>query len=153
MIDHERRQLGFGGPVEATVDATGDIAVTRGRNLMAKGVGGVVLAGAGVGALGLLAFGNAKHRTVDNRELYLLVEGPGWAYVGGFDPALGASIRKFAALVNVTAKRHLDEPAPSAEPREGDDVVGQLARLAGLHESGVLTAAEFGAAKAKLLGL
>jgi len=41
-------------------------------------------------------------------------------------------------------------PAPSAAP--GTDVTAELQKLAQLHQSGVLTDAEFSAAKQKLLG-
>jgi len=47
-------------------------------------------------------------------------------------------------------------PAPAgAAPAAGgdDDVVGQISQLAKLRESGVLSDAEFAAAKAKLLGM
>ncbi len=43
-------------------------------------------------------------------------------------------------------------PAPAAEPG-GDDVVAQISQLAQLRDSGVLSDAEFAAAKSKLLGL
>jgi hypothetical protein len=88
LLDHEGRHLPLGGDVEATVDTAGNIAVTRGRNLAAKGLGAVATTGAGLGPLGLLLFGNARHRQVDNRELYLLVEGPNWAYANAFNPDL-----------------------------------------------------------------
>ncbi len=42
-------------------------------------------------------------------------------------------------------------PAPAA-PAGGDDLVDQLQRLGALHESGVLSDAEFAEAKARLLG-
>lgn len=47
-------------------------------------------------------------------------------------------------------------PAPAAEPAPAggdDDIVGQIGQLAKLKEAGVLSDAEFAAAKAKLLGL
>jgi hypothetical protein len=44
------------------------------------------------------------------------------------------------------------EPAPVAAPAESDDMA-QLQKLAELHNAGVLTDAEFAAAKAKILGL
>jgi hypothetical protein len=150
IIDHERRHLPFDGPVQAAVDTAGGIAVTRGRNLAAKGAGTLVL-----GPLGLLAMGNAKHRKVDSRELYLLVEGPGWSYVREFQPDAGNGLRKFAALLNITAKRYLEQDAPAQTAQAGDaaDPVEQLSRLAELHHSGALSDAEFGAAKAKVLQL
>ncbi|MCU1476691.1 MAG: hypothetical protein JWQ64_1384 [Subtercola sp.] len=46
-------------------------------------------------------------------------------------------------------------PAPVAAPVAGggDDVIGQLQKLAGLHSQGILSDEEFSAAKAKLLGI
>jgi hypothetical protein len=44
------------------------------------------------------------------------------------------------------------QPAPAAAPA-GDPTTAELERLAGLHNSGVLTDEEFSAAKAKLLGI
>jgi len=43
------------------------------------------------------------------------------------------------------------QPAPAAAPPAGDDIASKLAQLAQLQQSGVLTADEFAAAKAKLL--
>jgi hypothetical protein len=45
-------------------------------------------------------------------------------------------------------------PAPAAAPAEtgGDDLVAKLGQLTKLHEAGALTADEFAAAKAQLLG-
>ncbi|GAA1479139.1 hypothetical protein GCM10009623_35850 [Nocardioides aestuarii] len=43
-------------------------------------------------------------------------------------------------------------PPPAAPPTGGDDLVDQLQRLGALHESGVLSDAEFAEAKARLLG-
>jgi hypothetical protein len=43
-------------------------------------------------------------------------------------------------------------PPPPA-PAEEDDATAQLQKLAALHTQGVLTDEEFGAAKAKILGL
>lgn len=42
-------------------------------------------------------------------------------------------------------------PAPAQAPSGGEDVIAKLDQLAQLHASGVLTDAEFAAAKAKLL--
>lgn len=150
LVDHEARHLPFNGAVQATVDSAGNIAVTRGRNLAAKGVGTLMF-----GPVGLFMMGNAKHREVDTRELYLLVEGPGWAYTHPFIPETGGELRKFASLLNVTARSFLADsaeaqaPSPASQP----DVIDQLERLAGLHGAGALTDAEFAAAKSKLLGL
>ena len=42
--------------------------------------------------------------------------------------------------------------APPAQSAPGGDMVGELQRLAALHQQGVLTDEEFAAAKSKLLG-
>jgi len=47
---------------------------------------------------GPFAFALRKKR--DNRELYLTVEGDGWAFVVDVDPKKGLKAREFAALVN-----------------------------------------------------
>ena len=45
-----------------------------------------------------------------------------------------------------------EAPPPAAAPPAGQDLTGQLAELAKLKEQGVLSEAEFAAAKQKLLG-
>lgn len=45
-----------------------------------------------------------------------------------------------------------EAPAPAEAPAE-DDLVGKIQQLAGLRDSGVLSDAEFAAAKGKLLGI
>jgi hypothetical protein len=149
LIDHEGRHLPFaGGEVTATCDSAGNIAVTRGRNLAAKGVGTVLL-----GPIGLFGMGNAKERQVDTRELYLLVEGPGWAYTQKFQPDLGGPLRQFAQQINVVAAKHhkTQSDRTSVPAASAPDIAAQLRELATLRDDGVLTAEEFAASKAKLL--
>lgn len=43
-------------------------------------------------------------------------------------------------------------PAPAAPPAAGPDIIGQLEKLADLKANGLLTDAEYTAAKARLLG-
>jgi hypothetical protein len=152
LVDHELRHLPFTGEVEATVDSAGNIAVTRGRNLAAKGAGTLLF-----GPFGLLLAGNAKHRHIDTRELYLLVEGPGWAYTQQFVPDMGQALRQFASTLNVTARRYWEERSAASDQKgattDGAGKVEQLAKLAELHTNGALTDDEFAAAKAQLLGL
>jgi len=50
------------------------------------------------------------------------------------------------------AQQYAGQAAPSAAPA-GDDNSAKLVELANLHSQGVLTDAEFSAAKAKVLGL
>lgn len=59
-----------------------------------------------------------------------------------------------AAAQAVAAQQAAAAPAPAAAaaaPAGGVDVVGELQKLAGLREAGILTDDEFAAAKAKLL--
>jgi Short C-terminal domain len=147
LIDHESRHLPFNGNVEAVCDSAGNIAVTRGRNLAAKGLGTLAF-----GPIGLFFMGNAKHREVDARELYLLVEGPNWAYTVPFQPDAGAGLRQFAGQINVIAKQHWQRvKTRDGAPAGGSDPVSKLRELARLRDDGVLTEEEFASAKAKLL--
>jgi hypothetical protein len=150
MIDQEGNHLPFDGEVQAMADAAGNIAVTRGRNLAAKGVGTLAL-----GPVGLFFVGNAKNRQVDNRELYLLVEGSRWAYTHKFNPNLGAPLRAFAQQINVAAREYRDsveqdEEAPASTPR-GSGLARELRELASLRDDGILTEDEFQAQKRRLL--
>jgi hypothetical protein len=62
--------------------------------------------------------------------------------------AMGAAGARGPAVINLSGAGLGGAPAPAAE----SDSVGQLERLAKLHESGALTDAEFTQEKAKLLG-
>jgi hypothetical protein len=83
---------------KASVEAAGSVSVTRGRDLAAKAIGGAIVPG------GVFIFGNAKDRVHDNRELYLIVESPEWAYTLAVDPALGVGARRFAQNLNLAAR-------------------------------------------------
>ena len=146
IIDHEMRHLPFDGEVSAMADAAGTIAATRGRNLAAKGAGTLLL-----GPIGLFGMGNAKHRTVDNRELYLLVEGAGWAYTQAFNPNLGGELRNFAQQINVVAKRHLAENSAASSGASETSLVAELQELTKLRAEGGLSDEEFAQAKKLLL--
>lgn len=114
-----------------------------------KGIGTLLL-----GPIGLFGAGNAKTRLVDSRELYLLVEGPNWAYTQAFQPDMGELLRAFAQKINVVGKQHAktlgakaDEVAATASP----NLAGELRELVKLKDEGALTEAEFSSAKSKLL--
>lgn len=82
--------------VQAVVETAGEL---RKRSTITRTLGGGVLfgpAGAVVGAL----FRKKK----DARELYLLIDGPKYAWVVEVSPSKGAAARKFAAAVNTAAK-------------------------------------------------
>lgn len=71
---------------------------------------------------------------------------------GSGKPYEGPASRKYRK--EWTAEQQHREPAQPGAPRlAGDDVAAELARLAGLHEEGVLTDEEFAAAKASALGI
>jgi type IV secretory pathway protease TraF len=133
--------------VRASVEVAGSISVTRGRNLAAKAVGGAVVPG------GVFLFGNARETAHDNRELFLIVEGPDWAHTHAVDPSAGVNARRFAQAINLAARKL--EPAADRRPAppakmEGD-VIERLERLTTLRDSGALTAEEFETQKRAVL--
>ena len=70
---------------------------------------------------------------------------PSWAEDA---PAAAAAVTQAAPAADAPAADAAAAPAPEAV-----DPLAQLERLASLHEKGLLSAEEFSAAKAKLLGL
>ncbi len=62
-----------------------------------------------------------------------------------------AQIQQMQAQQQMPAQPTYAAPAPAAAP--GTDVTAELQKLAQLHQSGVLSDAEFAAAKQKLLGI
>ncbi len=136
--------------VRASVEAAGSISVTRGRNLAAKAVGGAIVPG------GVFLFGNARDTAHDNRELFLIVEGPNWAHTHAVDPTDGVAARQFMQAINLAAQKL--EPLPlvagPAEPVRaptGGDTIERLERLTRLKDSGALTPDEFEAQKRAVL--
>jgi hypothetical protein len=126
-----------GGPLagaRATVDAAGQLTarITATRLVLT----------------GPLALGLRKK--VDQRELYLIVEGGGWAISAGVDPDQGAKARAFAARINAAGS-----VAVAAEPTGGAaaaiDIPDQIRRLGELRDAGLLTDDEFAAKKTELL--
>lgn len=85
--------------VEADVDTEGALSVRRRTTLTRLAVGGALL-----GPLGaVLALGFPKKRTVDGRELYLLIEAGPASCVLQVDPDAGPQVRTFAVQVNAAA--------------------------------------------------
>jgi hypothetical protein len=80
---------GYLAGARATVETAGDIdrRITATRLILT----------------GPFAFGLRKKK--DKRELYLTVEGGDFAFVVEVNPKKGADARKFAAMVNVAAKK------------------------------------------------
>jgi hypothetical protein len=68
------------------------------------------------------------------------------------EQAQDAQIQQMQAQQQSAAQPAPTAPAPAAAAA-GTDVTAQLQKLAQLHESGVLSDAEFAAAKQKLLGV
>src|SRR5512146_1878856 len=66
------------------------------------------------------------------------------------EQAQDAQIQQMQTQQQTAAQPSYAPPAPAAAP--GTDVTAELQKLAQLHQSGVLTDAEFAAAKQKLLG-
>jgi hypothetical protein len=101
---HELRILTPAGEVdldgvEATVDTAGGLSESKRTTLTRLAVGGLVL-----GPLGaILALGFPKRRTVDTRELFLLVEAGPASCVVQVRPDDGATVRAFAVQVNAAA--------------------------------------------------
>jgi hypothetical protein len=67
------------------------------------------------------------------------------------EQAQDAQIQQMQSQQQTAAQPVYAAPAPAAAP--GTDVTAELQKLAQLHQSGVLTDAEFAAAKQKLLGV
>jgi len=111
--------------VRADVDTEGSVRVRRRTTLTRLAVGGAVL-----GPLGaVLALGFPKRRTVDGRELYLLLEAGPASCVLQLDPDIGPQVRAFATQVNAAA---------SGAPRRREQIAAELAasraRLAAMRE-------------------
>ncbi len=89
-------------------EAAGKVSVTRGRNLSAKAIGGALVPG------GVFIFGNAKDRMHDHCELYLIIDGPDWAYTLRLDPNSGEAAHRFAQNVRLTARQAPTPEAPKS---------------------------------------
>jgi len=72
-----------------------------------------------------------------------------WAYATVADDSGRETMRQ---LFGAAAESFVGMGAPAAPPSQGQDTVEQLKQLADLHSQGLLTADEFAAQKAKLLG-
>lgn len=85
--------------VEADVDAEGTLSVHKRTTLTRLAVGGALL-----GPLGaVLALGFPKRRTVDGRELYLLIEAGPASCALQVDPDAGPEVRAFALRIDAAA--------------------------------------------------
>jgi hypothetical protein len=177
---HDRLQTPHGtayfsdGPVRATVDTAGNLAVGRRATLTRMAAGGLLF-----GALGAVVAGAGfkKDKRYDERELYLLVEAPKFASIGEFEPEYGAQVREFTvdlhnayiAWQRSAAEDEDDDDGIEAAPEtamigeagtkalpsavaQPPSVADELEKLAALRDRGVLTEEEFSAQKNRLLG-
>jgi hypothetical protein len=102
--------------VSAVVDTAGNLAHKSRSTVTRMGAGAVI-----AGPLGLLVGAAVKKgKTVDSRELFLMVEGEDWADTTNCDPAKeGEKVRKFAQAVNLAA-RNVDRVKAEREQRVRD---------------------------------
>lgn len=109
-------------------------------------------------ALGVLAAGLPKK--IDDRTLYLTIEGPQTVIVHEIplkkSPEIGATARKFAAMLNQLSKSTATPvpttTAPVAADEPGvDGLRAKIHELARLRDEGLLTDEEFDQKKAALL--
>lgn len=125
----------------AAVDTAGNLAVKSRATLTRMAAGGVLL-----GPLGaILSLGFKKHKAIDTRELYLLVETPEFASVIKCNPDKGAQARNFAALINTAAAQ-----AAIAESKRPQAIADARTRLESIHaDTSTVDAARRGLAQAE----
>jgi hypothetical protein len=110
----------------ATVDTAGALATKSRATLTRMAAGGVLL-----GPLGaVLSLGFKKHKEVDKRELYLLVEGNGFAGVVECPADDGMKAREFAAMLNSSAMQAAEYEAALPMHIEGAERELAAARAA-----------------------
>lgn len=129
----------------AELHESGSVAAVRGRNLAAKGVGGLLLSPA-LGPLGLLFVGNAKTQVIDQRSWYLTLSDPAWNLGVVIDAAYVNHARNLVARLTAAAN------SLAVVPTQSVDRIGQLERLSALHASGALNDEEFASEKERALG-
>lgn len=98
---------------------------------------------------GPLAFGLRKKK--DSRELYLYVEGDGFAFSAELDPKHGAAARKFAARINALGQQATVDAEPENPATAPVDRLDRLHELVTLRDAGALTPEEFEAEKARIM--
>lgn len=93
---------GGSGPligITAAAASAGELVTSQRATLTRMAAGGLALGGLGA----ILSLGFQKRSVDDQRELYLMIEGPGVAHVATLDPDEGHRARQFAAIVNAQA--------------------------------------------------
>jgi len=107
--------------------------------------------------------GLAFQKRSDNRQLFFVLEHPRWCKIVELDPDAFSTANSLRVKVNqVAAKAGHDreEPSPVEAETPAEDVaqatstryLDELERLGALKDSGLLTAEEFDAQKARILG-
>ncbi|MGP0100095.1 MAG: DUF2510 domain-containing protein [Solirubrobacteraceae bacterium] len=126
----------------ANVVVSGNIVATSSRRTLTREA-----------TMGIFAT-QKKGKVLDQRNLMLQAEdhGLGWAFTLSGPPKAEVTVRQFAQNLGlaVSALAPAAEDAPASAPAGSAD---ELAKLAQLKETGVLTEDEFTAAKARLLGI
>lgn len=108
----------------ATVDATGNVAVTQRATLTRMGAGAIVAGPVGLVAAGVAGKKKKKH---DFRELYLTIETSSFSTVIRCNPNDGLKARNFAARVNSAA-----EQAATIRARRPQEITAARSELASL---------------------
>jgi Short C-terminal domain len=109
-----------------------------------------------IGATARVESSGSKRLLQDTREVFLNIVGPNVniaATLGSKGHLSQKGAQKFAAKVTSLAMQLSQQqapPAPVEKPAESD-VLGQITRLAEMHEKGIFTDEEFGTMKAKLM--
>lgn len=101
-LDSERDTLTYQGHTESVRGVTAAVTVAgavRARPTLTRFVAAGLMPG--VPALAALAF----WKDVDDRELYLVVDGPDWQWAIKADPKRSGNVRTLAAQINTAARR------------------------------------------------
>lgn len=111
LVTRDDESFAIGDDVQASVGTAGSLAATRGRNV-AAGLTGAAIGMAVAGPLGAVfgvGAGHAKHQVRDTQEVYLLVEGPDWAWSLAGRPSAVRNLEKFAAAIRLAGKLSVGE--------------------------------------------
>jgi len=93
-----------------------------------------------------------KTKTTDLRSASFVLAHPEWRMIEPIDPDGAHQVSGIAAQINAMSTQQRSAAAAPITAAPAASVADELAKLASLLESGVLTAEEFANAKARLLG-